>query len=179
MRLKKMVFLTAISLLLLLAVTSAAQHKHGGQTKPAAPGMDMAMTESPQHKLMMAYVASMSAFASSLNEQAMKPESLDVEAARATVAELRHNLDAMEALHQKHMQKMTPEMHTKMQTMMQDMNKNQGMVKEHVAALETAVQAEKPDATQVRTHATALLNQLEQMSKMHGSKTKKMTNMKM
>ncbi len=135
--------------------------------------------ESPHHKLMMAYVASMSAFASSLKEQAMKPQSLDVEAARATVAELRHNLDAMEALHQKHMQMMTPEMQTKMQTMMQDMTKNEGMLKEHVTALETAVRAEKPDATQLQTHATALLNQLEQMSKMHGGKTKKMTSTKM
>jgi hypothetical protein len=45
--------------------------------------------------------------------------------------------------------------------------------KEHVTALETAVQAEKPDTTQLRTHATALLNQLEQMSKMHGSKPRK------
>ena len=141
--------------------------------------MDMAMMESPHHKLMRAYFASMSAFASSLNEQAMKPQSLDVEAARATVAELRHNLDAMEALHQKYLQMMTPEMQTKMQTMMQDMTKNEGMLKEHVAALETAVQTEKPDATQIRTHATALLSQLEQMSKMHGGKTKKKTSTKM
>jgi hypothetical protein len=178
MRLKRMVFSIMISLLLLPA-TAAAQHKQGEQTKPAAPGMDMAMMESPHHKLMMAYVASMSAFASSLNEQAMKPQSLDVEAARATVAELRHNLDAMEALHQKHMQMMTPEMQTKMQTMMQDMTKNQGMLKEHVTALETAVQTQKPDATQIRTHATALLNQLEQMSKMHGSKTKTKPGTKM
>lgn len=175
MKLKEMVFSIIGSLLLLLPATSAAQHKHGQQTKPAAPGIDMAMMESPQHKLMMAYVASMSAFASALNEQAMKPQSLDVEAARATVAELRHNLDAMEALHQKHMQMMTPEMQTKMQTMMQDMTRNEGMLKEHVTALETAVQMEKPDATQIRAHATALLNQLEQMSKMHGSKSKKMT----
>ena len=141
--------------------------------------METVMMESPRHKLMMAYVASMSAFASSLNEQSMKSQSLDVEAARATVAELRHNLDAMEALHQKHMQMMPAEMQTKMQTMMQDMDKSREMFKEHVTALESAVQAEKPDATQVRTHATALVNQLQQMSKMHDSKPKKMTSMKM
>ena len=178
MKLKQMVFSTTVSLLLLLPVTAAAQHTHGGQTKPAAQGMDMAMMESPHHKLMIAYVASMSAFASSLNEQAMKPQSLDVEAARATVAELRHNLDAMEALHQKHMQMMTPEMQTKMQTMMQEMTKTQEMLKEHVTALEAAVRLEKPDATQIRTHATALLNELEKISKMHSGKTK-MTSTKM
>ena len=179
MNFRQWVFSITFSLLLLFPVTAAAQHKHGSQTKPASPGMDMAMMQSPHHKLMMAYVASMSAFASALNEQAMKSQTLDAEAARATVAELRHNLDAMEALHQKHMQMMTAEMQTKMQTMMQDMDKNREMLKEHVTALETAVQAEKPDATQVRTHTTALVNQLQRMSKMHGSKSKKTTSMKM
>lgn len=179
MNFKETVFSLAVGLLLLVPVTSATQHKHPGQTKTPSPGTGMAMTESPHHKLMMAYVASMSAFASALNEQAMKSQTFDVEAARASVAELRHNLDAMEALHQKHMQMMTAEMKSKMQTMMQNMDKHREMLKEHVTALETAVQAEKPDATQVRTHATALVNQLQQISKMHGGKSKKMTSMKM
>ena len=179
MNFKQRVFSISFSLLLLFPVAAAAQQKDGSQTKPASPGMDTAMMQSPHHKLMMAYVASMSAFASALNEQAMKSQTLDAEAARATVAELRHDLDAMEALHQKHMQMMPAEMQTKMQTMMQDMDKSREMFKEHVTALESAVQAEKPDATQVRTHATALVNQLQQMSKMHDSKPKKMTSMKM
>jgi glutamate racemase len=179
MNFQQRVFSITFSLLLLFPVIGTAQHKRASQTKPASPGMDMAMMQSPHHKLMMAYLASMTAFASALNEQAMKSQTLDAEAARATVAELRHNLDAMEALHQKHMQMMTPEMQTKMQTMMQDMDKSREMVKEHVTALETAVQAEKPDAAQVRTHATALVNQLQQMSKMHDGKPKKMMSMKM
>lgn len=170
MNYKQSVFSIIVGLLLLLPVTSAAQHQQAGQTKP---GMDAAMMESPQHHLMMAYVASMSAFASALNEQAGKVQTFDVEAARASVAELRHNLDAMEALHQKHMQMMKPEMQAKMQTMMQNMDKHRAMVKEHVTALETAVQADKLDVTQVRTHATALVNELQQVSKMHDSKPKK------
>lgn len=170
MNYKESVFSIIVGLLLLLPVTSAAQHKHPTQTKP---GMDAAMMESPHHHLMMAYVTSMSAFASALNEQAGKTQTFDAETARASVAELRHNLDAMEALHQKHMQMMTPEMQTKMQTMMQNMDKHRATVKEHVTALEAAVQADKPDVTQVRTHATALVKELQQVSTMHGSKPKK------
>ena len=179
MNYKESVSSITICLLLLFPVASAAQHKHSGQTKPASPGMDAAMMQSPHHKLMMAYVESMSAFASALNEQASKTQALDTEAARATVAEIRHNLDAMEALHDKHMQMMTSEMQTKMQTMMQDMDKSRAMLKEHVTALEAAVQADKPDVTKIRTHATALVNQLQEMSKMHAGKPKKTTSMKM
>lgn len=177
MNFKKRMFSLTVGLLLLVPVTLAAQQKHPDQMK--TPSQGMAMMESPQHKLMMAYVASMSAFASALNDQAMESKTFDVEAARASVAELRHDLDAMEALHQKHMQMMTAEMQSRMQTMMQNMDKHRGMLKEHVTALETAVQTEKPDATQVRTHATALVNELEQISKMHGGKSKKMTGTKM
>jgi hypothetical protein len=179
MKLKERVFSITVSLVLLFAVASAAQDKHPSQTKAPMPGMDMAMMQSPHHKLMTAYIASMSAFASAIKEQAMKSEALDVEAARATVAELRHNLNAMEALHQKHMQMMPAEKQAKMQSMMQNMDKHRGMLKEHVTALETAVQADKPDINQVQTHATALVNELEQISKMHGGKSKKMTSTKM
>ena len=179
MNYKEIIFSITICLLLLLPVASAAQHKHSSQTKPASSGMDAAMMQSSHHKLMMAYVESMSAFASALNEQASKTQALDTETARASVAELRHNLDAIEALHEKHMQMMNAEMQTKMQMMMQDMVESRAMLKEHVTALEAAVQADKPDASQVRTHATALLNQLQQMSQMHAGKPKKTMSMKM
>ena len=57
---------------------------------------------------------SMSEFARTLRDQAVKPQALDVEFARGAVAELRHCLDAMEAIHQKHMQTMNVEMQSKM-----------------------------------------------------------------
>lgn len=63
--------------------------------------MDMAMMmRSPHHMLMKAHMKSMSEFTRLLRDQALKPEALDVEFARATVAELRHCLDAMDAIHQ-------------------------------------------------------------------------------
>lgn len=183
------VLLSLIPMVVMLFVptTTSAQHKHGqtGRQKAGMAGMksEMAkMMQSPHHKLMMAYMKSMSAFASALREQAMKVQGLDVDAARATVAELRHNLDAMEALHQKHMQSMSADMQSKMQMMMGKMDKDRAMIKDQIGTLETDVQVERPDAAQIRTHANALIRHLGMMSNMHGRSkagTKKPTGMKM
>jgi hypothetical protein len=169
--------LSGIAIMLVLVIPSAAwaQHKHREQKTTAPSGMKMdmpmmmtMMMKSPDHQLMTAYMKSMSAFATSLRDQAMKPNTIDAEVARATVAELRHSLDAMEALHQKHMLAMSPEMQSKMKTMMEKMDKDRSMVKDQVSALETDVQADKPDSAQITTHANALLKHLGMMSKMHG-----------
>jgi uncharacterized membrane protein YjgN (DUF898 family) len=179
MKLKIRAGFSAIALLFVLAAPSAAQHKHTGQN-PDMSGMKMEMAgmmQSAHHKLMMAYVKSMSVFASALREQTTNSQSLDAEVARATVAELRHDFDAVEALHQKHMQSMGAEMQSKMQTMMQEMDKHRTMIQDQVTALETEVQAEKPDAAQVRAHANALIMHLTEMSGMHsGSKSRKKTS---
>jgi hypothetical protein len=178
MRVNTRALLSAIAIMLVLVIPSAAwaQHKHtqSGQKKPGMAGMagmksEMAkMMKSPHHLLMTAHMKSMSEFARALRDQAVKPEALDVEFARAAVAELRHNLDAMEAIHQKHMQAMSAEMKSKMQMMMEKMDKDRSMVKDQVSALETDVQADKPDSKQVAAHASALLKHFGMMSKMHG-----------
>lgn len=168
------VLFLAMTILLVLSIPSAAwaQQKHG--KKGGMPGMkmDMAkMMKSPHHKLMMAYMKSMSAFATTLRAQAMKPEAIDVEVARATVAELRHNLDAMDALKQKHMQGMSteiPAMSAEMQSKMKMMMEKMDKATDEVKALETAVQADKPDSAQVTAHANALLKHLGMMSMMAG-----------
>src|SRR5581483_391172 len=163
--------LIAIVIVLFTSPATPAQHKHGqsGQKQASMMGMksEMAkMMQSPHHKLMMAYMKSMADFATTLRDQAVKPGSLDAEFARGTVSELRHNLDAMDALHQKHMQSMSAEMQSKMQMMMEKMDKNRSMLKDQVSALEADVQPDKPDAKQVVTHANALLKHLGMMKKM-------------
>jgi hypothetical protein len=148
------------------------------QDKMMGKPMDMAkMMKSPHHMLMMAHQKSMAEFAKALHHQAMMPKALDVEFARAAVAELRHCLDAMEAVHQKHMATMSDEMKAKMKAMMDKMEKGQATTKEHVVALETAVQSDQPDTKQVAMHAGALVKHFAMMSKMHGGKKagKKMT----
>ena len=192
MRVNTRALLSATAIMLVLVIPSAAwaQHKHtqSGQKKAGMAGMksEMAkMMKSPHHMLMTAHMKTMSEFARTLRDQAVKPEALDVEFARAAVAELRHNLDAMEAIHQKHMQAMSAEMKakmeamsaemkSKMQMMMEKMDKDRAKLKDQVSALETDVQADTPDSKQVAAHTNALLKQLGMMSKMHGgSKAKK------
>ena len=172
--------LTAAVAIFVASSEAFAQHKHE-QKKTDMSGMQSEMSEmmqSPPHRLMMAYMRSMSEFATALRDEAVKASPLNVEFARAAVAELRHNFDAAESLHQKHMGMMTTEMQSKMKTMMEKMDKDRTMVKEHVAALETAVSADKPDAKQVAAHADALLKQLQMMSSMSNKPAEK-TPMKM
>jgi hypothetical protein len=164
---------TAIMLVLVIPSAASAQHKHtpSSPKKAGMAGMqsEMAMMmKSPHHLLMTAHMKTMSEFARALRDQAVKPTALDVEFARAAVAELRHNLDAMEAIHQKHMEMMSAEMKSKMQMMMEKMDKDRSMVKDQVSALETDVQADRPDSKQVAAHANALLKHVGMMSKMHG-----------
>jgi hypothetical protein len=175
MRVNTRALLPAMAIMLVLLIPSAAwaQHKHTqtGQMMPGMGGMksEMAMMmKSPHHMLMTAHMKSLSEFARTLRDQAVKPKTLDVEFARAAVAELRHNLDAMEAIHQKHMQAMSAEMQSKMKMMMEKMEKDSAMLKDQVSALETDVQADTPDSKQVATHANALLKHLGMMSMMHG-----------
>lgn len=173
--------LLAIAMILVARTGSSAQHKHGqmGQMPTGQTGMsgmmDMStMMQSPHHKLMMAYMQGITVFATAVRDEAMKPNGMDVEVVRAAVAEIRHNLDAMEALHQKHMQSMNTETQSNMRTMMEQMDKDRSMVKDEVSALESYVQAEKPDAKEVAAHANALLKHLEMMSKMSGGKEMQM-----
>jgi len=173
MRVNTRALLSASAAILVLLIPSAAwaQHKHT-HAAPKQAGMKAEMSEmmkSPHHLLMMDHMKSMSAFARTLRDQAVKSEPLDVEFARAAVAELRHCLDAMEAIHQTHMETMPAEMKSKMQMMMEKMDKDRTMVKDQVSALETDVQSDTPDSKQVATHANALLKHFGMMSKMHGA----------
>ena len=172
---------TAIMIILLIPTTAWAQHKHtqSGQKKAGMMTEKAKMMKSPHHMLMKTHLKTMAEFATTLRDQAVKPEALDVEFARAAVAELRHNLDAIESLRQKHMQgmsaemkakmeAMSAEMKSKMQMMMEKMDKDRAKLKVQVSALETDVQATTPDSAQVAAHTNALLKQLGMMSKMNG-----------
>ena len=200
MRVNTRALLAATAIMLVLVIPSAAwaQHKHtpGEPKKPGMAGMksEMAMMmKSPHHMLMKAHMKSMSDFARTLRDQAMKAGTLDVEFARAAVAELRHNLDAMEAIHEKHMETMSAEMKSKMETMkaemkskmqmmMEKMEKDRATLKDQVSALEADVQAVTPDNKQVLADTSAVLNHLRMMSKMNGGSraaSKKMVMKKM
>lgn len=177
---------TAIMLVLVIPSTTWSQRKHtkSGQMKAGMADMmsemSMMMMKSPHHMLMAAHMKSMTEFATALRSQAVKPAALDADFSRAAVAELRHNLDAIEAVHQQHMQAMSTEMKSKMEIMMEKMEKDRATLKGQVSALETDVQAGTLDNKQVLADTNALLKHLGMMSKMHGGNkaTKKKMAMK-
>lgn len=190
MKTKKHLFTSVLTVAMLVAGALGidAQSQMGKmQDKP----MDMSkMMKAPHHLLIMAHMKSMSEFTKTLHQQATMPMALDVEFSRAAVAELRHDFDAIAAIHQKHMESMSPEMKSKMDAMsvemkakmkmmMEKMDKERSLINDQVRALETDVQANIPDAKQVAMHTTALLKHLDMMSKMHdGTKAGKKMAMK-
>ena len=132
------------------------------------------MMNEPHHALAMAYMQTIGTFAKTLHDQAEGSSPLNAEFARAAVAEIRRSLDEMEKHHGEHMKMMNDEMRTHMAAMMKDMEMHHAMLKDAVSALEKDVVADQPDSKQVAADSASILKHLDEMSKMHDSKEKKM-----
>lgn len=157
------------------AMGAVAQHEQHGQMKgPQSGSMDMSkMMQEPHHVLAMAYHQNLAAFAKALHEQTARTSSVNVEFARAAVAEMRRSFDQMKQHHHGHMQTMSAEMHTKMSGMMEQMETHQTELNTQLTSLEREVQSATPDAKKVSTLATSVHTHLDAMSTMHqGSKMK-------
>ena len=128
-------------------------------------GMDMMaeMQKSPHHSMMMAHRQNVLAFAKTLREMAQGGKLEDVELARSAFAEIKRGMEKMEEIHQSHTGKMNAEMRDKMKPMMENMQAQHTAVREHIIALERALQAGAPAAREVEKHAAALIAQLEKM----------------
>lgn len=128
--------------------------------------MDMAaMMKSPHRSVMMAYRQNILTFAKSLRDMTAGGKLEDVELARNAFAEIKHSMEKMDEIHQSQMGKMKPEMMTMMKPMMEKMQAENMLVKEHIAALENALQVAAPNAVEVNKHAAELVMQLEKMDK--------------
>lgn len=172
------------------STVAIAQHEgHSTKKDPFQPATQskidmlhnhMMMANEPHHVLAMAYHQNLTAFAKALHEQTAGASSVNIEFARAAVAEMRRSFDRMKQHHQKHMQTMSAEMHTKMSgqmsEMMQQMVTHQTELNTRLTALEQEVQLSTPDAKKVAALAASVSSHLDSMSKMHqgaqGSKMK-------
>jgi polyhydroxyalkanoate synthesis regulator phasin len=161
-----------------MAVTAQAKKDPSHSTTQGKKEMSydhMMMANEPHHVLAMAYRQSLATFAGALHEQTAGAGSVNVEFARAAVAEMRRSFDQMKQHHQEHMQTMSGEMHTKMSGMMQQMETHQTELGAQLTALEQEVQLSTPDTKKVSTLAASVNSHLNAMSKMHrGSKGSKM-----
>lgn len=158
----------ALSLGAFGAMATAAEHK--GHSPRA-----MEMAHEPHHVLAMAYHRNLATFAKALHEQTAGASSVNLEFARAAVAEMRRSFDQMKQHHQACMQAMSAELQAKMQDKMQQMEPQQNQLNDQLTALEQEAQSAAPDPTKVATFASNVLTHLDAMSKMHhGSRGKEM-----
>ncbi len=128
--------------------------------------MDMAaMKKSPPHMIMMAYRQNVSAFAAALRDMTAGGKLEDIELARNAFAEIKRSMENMDDIHKAQMSKMSAEKLEMMKPMMEKMQAENALMKEHILALEKALQAAAPVATDVNAHAAALVLQLEKMEK--------------
>jgi len=147
-------------------------------SRPAHNRMAMGMAGDPHHALAMAYHRNVINFARVLRNQTARSKSVNVEFARAAVAEIRRSSDEMTKHHKEHMDAMSPEMQDKMKTMMAQMAKHETEFNDQLTALEREVQLATPDPKKVSTLAGSLLNHVDSMSKMkHGARTNQMKKM--
>lgn len=136
-------------------------------------GMDMMamMQKGAHHSMMMGHRQNVLTFARTLRAMVKDGKLEDLELARNAFAEIKRSAEKMEGIQKDHMSKMDPKMMDKMKPMMEKMQAEKASMKEHIAALDKALQADSPDAKEVEKHAAALVVQLEKM-KMRDKKMK-------
>ena len=157
---KQMLVISTVIVVVLLSIGSIAA-QDGKKMK-----MDMmAMMKSPHHTVMTAQRHNVLMFAKTLRDMSSGGKLEDVDLARNAFAEIKHSMEKMDEIHQSHMGKMKPEMMTMVKPMMEKMQAENMLVKEHIAALENALQVATPNAMDVNKHAAALVMQLEKMDK--------------
>jgi hypothetical protein len=139
------------------------------------------MEKSPQNLMTMTYRHNVMTFAESLRDMSKGGKLDDLEMARMTLSEIKRNMAKMEESHLLHMQTMTAEMNEIMFPQMEKMQAENVLVKEHIVALEKALQASAPNASDVNKHTAEIVLILEKshMSEMKDSEMKgdKMTAM--
>lgn len=167
MKKQMLVILTVLMAVLLgvgvVAAQDAKKMEKDKMKKDMMMDMD-AMKSGPHHSVMMAYKQNVLTFAKALRDMSKGGKLADVDLARNAFAEIKQSMEKMDAIQKSHMSKMSPEMREKMKPMMEKMQADQVAVKEHILALEKALQVDSPDALAVEKHAAALVSQLEKMS---------------
>ncbi len=136
--------------------------------------MSKEMVNEPHHALAMAYHHNLTTFAKTLHEQTSHAKSVNVEFARAAVAEMRRSFDQMKQHHEECAKAMSPEMQTKMKDQMEKMEMHHDQVNQQLTELEKEVALSTPDAKRVSTLTANLLTHLDDMSKGHGMHKMKM-----
>lgn len=165
-----MMVLAVISLTIPIAsgVAETSQQKQGGMSMKEMS----AMKQEPHHVLATAYKDNLVCFAKALRQEAAEAKTVNLEFARAAVAEMKRSFDQMQQHHQDHMKTMDEKMKAQMADMMKQMDAHCSAIQEHLAALDKEVQTSAPDAKRIADHVAEILTQCDGMAKMHGGSMK-------
>lgn len=166
---KQMLMVGTFLVMVLLSVSNIAA-QNGEKMKKEMMDMD-AMKKSPHHSVMMAYHHNLLTFSKALRDMSSGGKLEDIDLSRNAFAEIKRSMEKMDEIHQLHKGKMKLEMITMMKPMMEKMQAENMLVKEHITALETALKATAPNALDVNKHATELVMQLEKMNMPDKKKT--------
>lgn len=126
------------------------------------------MMKSPHHKMMTAYKQNVVNFAAALRYMAAAPKMFDRDFARTALAEIKNGAEMIDDIHRKHLTTMSAEIRQKVAMMMEMTAQDQTMMKEHIAALETLLQADAPNLNDVQMRAAAIVSQFEKMKMSDG-----------
>lgn len=183
MKIKMMI----MSLVAVFVMSSASSVFAQGDSKMASKmdsGMDMSeMMNSSHHRMGMAYRKNINTLAGTLADLSTGSESVDAGLVRSIVADIKSASAMMDRIHMDHMSKMKPEMKTKMAPMMEKMKVKKEALKDHIAALEKAANADSIDMNEIGKHAAAIAEATKpamMMKESHKDKMKmddKMTDM--
>jgi hypothetical protein len=177
--------LFVLALLVMSAATSQAQTEHqqeGGDKKTAiAPikkgqkFLDQEMvklevssrTNEPHFVMAMAYLQTIASFAKTLQDQAAGDRQLSADFARAAVDEIIRSLDKAKDHRQEHLKTMSPDIRVRLAAMIKAMDLQHAKLKDAVDVLDKDVRNYTLDAKQIATDSTAILKQLDALSKMN------------
>ena len=143
----------------------------GMKDMPNAKGMPgksamSGMMEGPHHVLAMAYRDNLASFAKALRGQVTHAKAVDLDLARPAVAEMRRSFDQMKQHHQAQMATMGDAARMAMSEKTEHMDKHVAELSEHLAALESDVNAGTTDYLKVSGHASEILKLCADMSAM-------------
>jgi len=139
--------------------TMARHHHH--------PMEGSAMMQEPHHVLAMAYRNNLVTFAKALRHHATEATTVNLDFARATVAEMMRSFDQVQQHSREHMQAMDATMKAHMADMMKQKDERHASIREHLAALDQEVNTGSPDAGSIANHLAEILQQCDGMSRMH------------
>jgi hypothetical protein len=162
-KMKKQIFVISALIVAVLLSAGGVFAQQDKMMKKEGMNMMAEMQKDAHHSLMMAHRQSVLTFAKTLREMAQGGKLEDAGLARNAFAEIKRGVEKMEEIHQSHLNKLSAEMREKMKPMMEKMQTEQAALREHLLALEKALQANAPDAREVEKHAAALVAQFEKM----------------